>query len=669
MAKGTPIQTNFTGGEISPKLLGRVDLEKYSQSCKNIQNYIVFPHGGLTKRSGTRFVAECKDSTNNKRLIPFIFSTTQAYILEFGNTYIRFYRNEGQIESSGSPYEISSPYAHGDLDGLSFTQSADVLYVTHPNYQTRKITRTGHTTWTVTKFEPQDGPYLTDNTTATQFHLSAHTVGAGRTLTADADTFASTDVDRVFRFRTGWGLITGYTSATVVTVEIFVDTGSASHSTDWALGAWSGTTGWPACATFYQDRLFFGNTTNQPNTVFSSKSGDFENFAANDISTGAVADDSALIFTLSTDQVNAIRWMYGAKQLEIGTSDGPFLMSSGSDNLALTPTNVTVNRESTDGSAAQKPVGASKFTIYTDSNKRRIRELGYKLEVDGFVTNDLTLLAEHITTGSTIKSLAYARSPNNIVWMLLEDGSLRGMTYERDQNVVAFHRHVLGGTDVSIKSIATIPNSTETENQLYLIVSRTINGATKHYVEFLEEVFDTNEGKTVSDAFFVDSGLTYTGSATSSVTGLSHLEGQTVKVLADGATHPDVTVSSGGITLTRTATTIHAGLGYTASATTLDPEIPDQFGTSQGKTRRVERTSIRVVDTYTLQVGPEGGTIEEIPFRAAGDPMDTITLFTGDKRILINHQPDRKFNLVIQHNKPQPCTVLALMYALVVSDR
>jgi len=669
MAKVTPIQTNFTGGEISPKLFGRVDLEKYTQSCKNIENYIVFPHGGLTKRSGTRFVAECKDSTNNKRLIPFVFSTTQAYILEFGNDYIRFYRNEGQITSGGSAYEISSPYGEEYLDDLSFVQSADVLYITHPEFQTRKLTRTGHTAFTITKFEPQDGPYLTDNTTSTTLTINNAAVGTGRTLTASANTFASTDVDRVYRLKDGYGLITGYTSATQVTVTVTVAIGSTAAQTDWALGAWSNTTGWPACATFYQDRLFFANTTNQPNTVFSSKSGDFENFAANDISTSAVADDSALIFTLSTDQVNAIHWMFGAKQLEIGTSDGPFLMSSGSDNLALTPTNVTVNRESTDGVAAQKPVGAGKFTIYTDSNKRRIRELGYKLDVDGFVTNDLTLLAEHITGGSTIKSLAYARSPNNIIWMLLADGTLRGMTYERDQNVVAFHRHTLGGTNVSIKSIASIPNQTETENQLYLVVSRTINGATKHYVEFLEEVFDTNEGKTAADAFFVDSGLTYTGSAASTISGLSHLEGQTVKVLADGATHPDVAVSSGAVTLTRTTTKCHVGLGFTASATTLDPEVQTETGTAQGKVKRIERASIRVVDTYTLQVGEEGGTIEEIPFRAAGDPMDTITLFTGDKRILINHQPERKFNLVIQHNKPQPCTVLAIMYALVVSDR
>jgi len=786
MAKVTAVQTNFTGGEISPKLHGRIDLQKYAASCKTIENYLCFPHGGIVKRSGTRFIAECKDSANTKRLIPFVFSTTQAYILEFGNDYIRFYRNEGQILDSGSAYEISSPWGEEYLDGLSFTQSADILYVTHPEFKPRKVTRTGHTAWTVTEFDQTDGPFLDVNVSATTMTPS-HSSGSSRTITASGSTFASTDVGRLIRLKhsSTWGYakITGYTSATVVTVTILNDFGGTGSTTDWRLGAWSDTTGWPTCVTFYQDRLFFGNTTDNPNTVWGSKSGDFENFASSETD-GTVGDSSALVFTLATDQVNAIRWMFGSKQLQLGTSDGPFIMSSGSDNLALTPTNVTVHKETSDGVAAQIPISAGKATLYTDRNLRRLRELMYRYDLDGHVSVDLSLIAEHIVSGSTIKGIAYARSPDNLIWVVLADGSLRCCTYEREQEVVAWHRHIPGGTfgnctvtvtdyaniannsklvltksdgtittfysatssttgkfhsttsnnqtatnlktlidadsdftatvasnvvtiketsragaspltittgdstrlavtsqaQAKVLSIATIPTNDETEDQLYMIVERTINGNTKHYVEFLEEVFDTAKGNSVSNAFFVDSGLTYTGASANSVSGLSHLEGETVQVLVDGAVHPNRTVSSGAVSLASSGTEIHVGLAYKAKAVTLDPEVQTETGASQGKVRRIERATVRVVDTYNLKIAAETlpleeldfrdtGGLEAVPFREGAQSMDTVTLFTGDKRVLISHTPDRKFNLVIQHDQAQPCTVLSIMYALVVSDR
>jgi len=776
MAKATPIQTNFAGGEISPKLQGRIDLQKYGASCKLLQNFICFPQGGVTKRSGTRHVAECKNSTSTKRLIPFVFSTTQAYILEFGDDYIRFFRNEGQIYSSGStPYELSSPYGQEYLDGLSFTQSADILYITHPSFSPRKLTRTAHNAWTITELDHLDGPYLDMNVSDVTITPQAAS-GTGKTLTASADLWVSTDVGRLVRLKhsSTWGYakITAVTNATVAVATIRNNFGGTGSTTDWRLGAWSNTSGWPTCVTFYQDRLFFAGSTTQPNTVWGSKSGDFENFASS-ATDGVVADDNALVFTLATDRVNAIRWMYSGKQLQLGTSDGPFLMSSGGDNLALTPSNVTVNRESADGVASMQPIGASKATVYTDRNLRRIRELAYKYEIDGYTSPDLLLIAEHITSGSTIKNISYARSPDNLIWTLLQDGSLRCMTYEREQDVVAWHRHILGGTSGNctitvtdyanitansklvltksdgtittfnsatsatsgkfhttssnnqtatnlktlidadstftatvstnvvtvketaragsdpltittsdiiklavtsqgtalVKSIAVIPTADETEDQLYMIVERTINGATKHYVEFLEEVFDTNKGNTVSDAFFVDSGLTYSGTAANSVSGLGHLEGETVQVLVNGATHANRTVASGAISLASSGTKIHVGLAYKAKLITLDPEIVTDEGPSQGKVRRIERATVRVVDTFNLKIAAENTALEDIPFREGSQAMGSVTLFTGDKRVLISHTPDRQFNLVIQHDQAQPCTVLIIMYALVVSDR
>lgn len=782
MAKVTPIQTNFTGGEISPRLLGRVDLTKYSSSVQTCENFMVFPHGGITKRSGTQFVAEVKNSSQIVKLVPFIFSTVQAYIIEFGHQYVRFYRNGGQILDSGSAYEVTSPYEQADLADLKFTQSADILYLCHPDYQPRKLSRTGHTTWTFSTFDQTDGPFGESNTTTTTLNPSGTsgsiTIVASATTGINSNTgFQSTDVGRHIRMfsNSKWGSakITAVNSTTNVTATTFTgfDMGDANATSTWKLGIWSNTTGWPTTASFYQQRLFFANNTTAPNTVWSSKSGDFETFSPTD-NTGAVQDDSGLDMTLATDQVNAIRWLYGAKQLLVGTSDGPFIISSGSDNLALTPTNVTVNRETTDGTANLRPVGASRATIFIDRTRTKIRELAYNLEVDGFATPDLTLIAEHITAGNALE-LAYTRSPDNLIWTLLDTGELRCLTYERDQDVVAWHRHVIGGisgsatitvTDYAniandtkiiftksdgttttftsatsatsgkfhttssnnqtatnlktlidadsnytatvasnavtiketsrtgegfitiesgdttrlaitnqghskVKSIAAIPSADELQEQLYMIVERTINGATKKYVEFLTKSFDQAKGDLPKDAFFVDSGLSYSGSAVTSLSGLGHLEGETVKILINGTNHPDKIVSSGSVSLDSAATTAAVGLKYRALVRTLDPEVQTEEGPSQGKTRRVERVTARLVDTYNLKIGDTLSNLQEVLFRTSDIAMGEIELYTGDKRLLLNHTPNRQFDLYFVHDDPLPCTILAVFYALVVSDR
>lgn len=674
MSRTTPIQTNFTGGEISPRLYGRVDLQKYATSVERCENFIIFPHGGITKRSGTRFISEVKYSNRITKLIPFIFSTEQAYMLEFGHYYIRFYRNEGVLLNTAgtAPYEIVSPYSETDLATIDFTQSADVLYLIHPNYQPRTLNRLGPTNWSLDLYSFIDGPYNDFNSDTSKTLTPSATTGA-ITITASSATFASTDVGRWVRINNGtvWGAakISGYTSATVVSaiVNSKFPMSATTATSNWRLGAWSDTTGWPACVGFFQERLFFASSRSKPSTVWGSRSSDFVTFSpSND--KGEVLDDSGLNFTLSTDQVNAIRWIYGEKRLQLGTSDGPFILSSGRNFEALTPSNITVSRETTDGTANERPVGASRTTLYIDRSRLKVREFAYDINIDGYTSVNLTLLAEHITTGN-VHMISYARSPDSLVWTLLNTGELRCLTYEREQEVVAWHRHIIGGTDTTVEHIATIPKNDESEDVLYLVVSRTIGGVTKKYVEYLEKSFDTAKGMAVEEAFFVDSGISYDGAATTSLSGLDHLEGETVQVLADGAVHPDRVVTGGAISLARSASKVSVGLPYVARVRTLDPEVQTQTGPSQGKVRRIERVTFRVVDTFNLKFAANGRELEIIPFRGSAMPMGTIELFTGDKRVLVQHSPERQFELLVQSDTPHPCTVLAIMYSMTVSDR
>jgi hypothetical protein len=667
MARVAAQLSNFTAGELSPRLDGRNDLAKYSAGCATVENMVIYPHGAAARRPGTTFIAEVKSSSAKTRLIPFEFSTTQTYILELGNQYIRFYRDNGQILSSGSPFEISTPYLTAELFDIKFAQSADVMYITHPSHATRKLSRTGHTSWSLDIVNFTNGPYLDTNTSTTTITASAHTVGTGRTFTASASTFVSTDVDRLIRFRDGYAKVTGFTSATVVTVEIIKDTGSTSASTDWSLGAFSDTTGHPSCVSFFEQRLVFAATLSQPQTVFFSKSGDYENMDAN--IGGTVADDDAIIYTIASNQVNAIRFMAASRTLIIGTAGGEFTVTGGGDNNAITPTNIMIKKQSNHGAANIDAVAVANATLFVQRAKRKIRELAYNFDVDGYTAPDLTILAEHVTEGGIIE-MAYQEEPLAIIWCVRNDGELVALTYQREQQVVAWHRHVFAGAfgsgNAVCESVAVIPTE-DSEYELYMIIKRTINGATKRYVEFLN-TFDFDESDNTSFNF-LDSQLSYSGSSATTISGLSHLEGQEVSILADGATHPNKTVSSGSITLDRAATKVKIGLGYTSLLKTMRIDAGAQNGTSQAKTKRIYEVTARLYESVGVEIGPDLNNMERVPFRTSSDPMDQgIPPFTGDKEVEFRGDYDTDGFMIVRQTQPLPLTILSLYPRLVTND-
>ena len=736
MARVAAQLTNFTAGELSPRLDGRNDLSKYPAGCKTLENIVIYPHGAAARRPGTQFIAEVKTSSAKTRLIPFEFSTTQTYILEFGNQYMRVYKDKGQVLSSGVAFEISTPYLTAELFDIKFAQSADVMYITHPSHATRKLSRTGHTAWTLTTVDFTNGPYLDTNTSTTTITASASTVGTGRTFTASASTFVSTDVGRLIRFRDGHAKVTGFTDATIVTVEILVDTGSASASTDWSLGAFSDTTGHPSCVTFFEQRLVFAATLNNPQTIYFSKSGDYENMDAN--IGGTVADDDAIVYTIASNQVNAIRFLSPTRTLIIGTAGGEFAVYGGGDNDAITPTNIIIKKQSNYGGANVDAVPVANATLFLQRAKRKIRELAYNFDVDGYVAPDLTILAEHITQGG-ITQMAYQEEPLSIIYAVREDGELVAVTYQRDQQVVAWHRHIFGGSfgtgNAVCESVAVIPTDLD-EYEVYVIIKRTINGATKRYVEVLN-TFDFTETDntsfnyldsqlnydgvsttlngdisnsattiTLTDASSFNSAgkikinkeiIKYTGKSSNDLTGctrgenlttaaahtsgdtvdqvvetlsgLSHLEGQTVSILADGATHPTKTVSSGAINLDRAAKKVKVGLAYTSLLQTMRIDAGSQNGTSQGKTKRIYEITLRLFETVGVEVGPDLNHMERIPFRSSANPMNEgIAPFTGDKEVEFRGNYDTDGFIVIRQTQPLPLTVLSVYPRLVTND-
>jgi hypothetical protein len=675
MARVAVQLTNFTGGELSPRLDGRNDIAKYNTGCKTLENMIIYPHGSAARRSGTQFVAEVKDSTKKTRLIAFEFSTVQTYILEFGDQYIRFYKDNGQILSGGSAYEISSPYLEAELFDIKFAQSADTMYICHPNHHPRKLTRSGHTNWTLVDDVIINGPFMDHNVETTTANPSHKSVGQTTTVTFSSTTginanqgFLSTDVGRLLHVKDGHLKITSVTSTTVVVGIVIVDLGiSSSAVTDFALGSFSDTTGYPSCVTFFEQRLVFAATKAQPQTIFFSRSADYENF--DDNYHGTIADDDAIVYTIASNQVNAIRFLTATRTLIIGTAGGEFAVDGGGTGQAITPTNILINKQSNHGAANVDGIAVGNATLFLQRAKRKIRELAYNFDVDGYVAPDLTILAEHVTE-SGITQMAYQEEPNSIIWCVRTDGQLLGFTYQREQQVTAWHRHIFGGAfgsgNAVCESVEVLPTDSS-EYQVWVIVKRTINGVTKRYVEYLHNLdFDETDDTSFN---YLDSQLAYNGSATTTISGLDHLEGQTVSVLADGATHPDKVVSSGGITLERSATKVKVGLGYTSLLQTMRIDAGANNGTSQSKTKRIYEITARLYESIGIEIGPDLANMERIPFRSSANPMDSgVNVFTGDKDIEFRGNYETDGFIFVRQTQPLPLTVLSLYPRLITND-
>jgi hypothetical protein len=580
--------------------------------------------------------------------------------------------------------EVTTTFTEAELPDIRVLQSADTLYIFHPDHKPQKLVRNSATSWTLSALTFVDGPYDSPNTTTTTMTPSAATGTV--TLTASAVTgvneglgFQSGDVGRLMRLKEGsvWGYVEILTvgSTVSVTANVLSTLTNTNAKTTWRMGVWSDTTGWPTCGTFYDDRLFLAGAEAFPQRLDGSKTGSYMDFTPSLLADGTVAADNAVGFTLNSDDVNAIRWMASnEKGLLVGTSRGEWQVKPSALNEAITPTNISAKPSTRHGSADVAPVNASRAVLFVQRAQRKIRELAYVFESDGFKAPDRTLLAEHVTRGG-ITELAYQEQPQGILWGLRADGIVTGMTYERDQDVVAWHRHELGGWSNAghtaapiVESIAAVPAPDGTRDELYVVVQRYINGGTKRYIEYSSKMWEQDD--TQADAFYVDGGITVTNSpASATVEGLWAWEGETLNTYVDGARHIDVTVSNGKVTLERTGTTISLGYFYNSDGQTLPIEGGTPDGSAQGKTKRIHKVGFWLVDTLGFKFGRDADNLYELLVRQWGDTYgEPTTLYTGVVRERFEGEYNLEGQVYWRADGPFPATVLSIMPQFEVSD-
>ena len=837
MPTNIPI-VSFNSGKLSPQIDERVDIEKYSSGCRDMDNFIPRVYGSAEERPGTRFVANAKNSDLTVRMIPFQFSDTIAYMCEFGESYIRFFFDGGRLVGSTSPAawadatayiigqfvtlsaiiyrclvahtsvtgagdgsggepntnftqwvvaaltsdsepiaETPTPYQEADLLELQIRQIADVMWIVHKNYQPRKLSRTTATSFDLSAIVINDGPFkkrndlennddvtitpsakrnhnlsnsinyarslsdgvatvesgtgsesgnitnindgdLTsfyrrtssgtttvfrswktataamlakvtldsatditkvtydidwisnpglisrtllcqiqqagiwttigtstaetvtilgtfDAVTAVRINMSGTTdyhdsptmsvtlneleawgTAATVTLTSSSAVFNSSHIGALFQithprettavtgsstttsvgaftaaidvkgefstttdgtwdkviqlqrnvngegwetFRTwqsksgalrninqtyteddnnvqyrmfaseatsgtvtatirvhtptqsGIGRVTAFTSSTVVTIDVLTPFASLDASFRWSEGAWSNDEGFPGAFTFFEERAIYGGTTVQPQTIWLSKSGFFENFDE------GTNDDSAFLLTMGSDKRNGIRWLSALEALLIGTNGGEWRMRATAFDEKLTPSNFNLRQQTSYGSKKIQPLAVGTSVLFVDFVGRKIRELTFKTQSDKFVAPDLSALAEDITLGG-ITTISFQKNPDLILWTTLSGGKPLTMVYERDQNVIAWAEHTLGGTDAAADSIARIPGTNEDE--IWLCVAKTVDGSTVRHIEQMQPRVNVS----FEDSWYVDDGLKFDGGDTVNITGVTNAD-------------------------------------------------------------------------------------------------------------------------------------------------
>ena len=646
----SPIINSFASGELSPRLMGRTDSPKYASGCEVMENFMALPHGGAKRRGGTRFINEVKNSAHTTRLIPFEFSVDQTYVLEFGNNYIRFYTNGGQVQANSAAYEITTTYTHSQVNELQFAQNADVMWIVHPLHKPRKLTRLAHASWTIADELFKKGPFLPVNQDESLTLTFASTSAATQNLTASASLFDASHVGTDWLVDTNPGNATGevvwvrvnsVASATVANVTV-KDLGYMPTDTNptnlWQEGAFSTHRGFPSAVVFYEQRLWYGGTSHKPQTIWGSKTGNYEDFDL-----GANASDG-LSYAIASDRVNNIKWMAAQRVLIVGTSGGEFRVTGGNES-AITPTNVDVRRQTSYGSKIGHPAYVGSDVFFIQRSGTQVRNVAYKWESDSFQSDDITFLAEHITTGG-LTTLSYSHVPDSVLMGLRADGVLLMLTYEPTQEVIGWHRHI---TDGEYKSLAVI--SEDGPDQFWFVVERTIGGATKKYIELY------------TPEIFLDSMISYSGSATASVSGLAHLEGKTVQITADGAVHPDLVVSSGAITLNYTATDIKVGLKYVSKLTPTRYGSTSNAGTPLGKMKRWNKIFVRL-DTSAIPI--ING--QRPPVRSPGTNFGNEEPVVSEDIEVRNLGYDLDGRIEIEQDLPLACHIVSIFGTLSVGD-
>lgn len=723
-------KTSFLGGEAGYLLEGRSDLAQFQLGASRLENFVALKSGPATRRPGTRYV---KTTQGNRpaRVIDWVISHDSAEdifgveiaLASASTLTVRIIRRSDFSVYTPTGAPTISVTADIDLNEIQYSQSASAIFICHKSFAPQVIFRTAATTFFIDPYIEnifrshdiyESLPYMTRNISLTTLSIDVATTGAGRIVTASTPIFPDASViGSYYRMRAttanGWFQITGWTSTTVVTVQVIaaIDA-AATATTDWSEGAWSAYRGWPRTVTFYNQRIVFGGTTTQPDTFWLSQVGDYYQMSTFDATTPfneSTGISDSLSFTLASDKLNDIKWMVGGKKLTIGTGSSEWVGTVTNDGTNLF---LDFNEETNHGSAYTQPRKIAYSIPFVQRSKKTIRELTFNFDSDSYQATDLSLFASHIGTSygrfSSITSLgivqvAYQESPFGVYWVIDSVGRLYGLTRDIQQQVAAWHSHVIGGrlTDAVytggagadypafVTSISVLPDVNGELDQLWMVVRRSINGTDTYHVEYMDDIKSNSTispGTTGDIRAFLDCASIATAASTVTWNGYTRFAGESVYVIAEASGGEIVysgllTVSGAGvITLPVAATKVVVGLHANAEVRLLPSVGGNNPELTLLSAKGVDTAAIKLYQTYGLRVGKhqtqgkagvsENEDFEPIPFDSSGLPI--ITTFTGVKEIQVPSDTDHDGSFALVMEEPWPCTILSISSRTVFNE-
>jgi hypothetical protein len=766
-------QPGFQGGELAPTLHGRSDLPQYAVGLARCRNFYAAPHGVLLSRPGTRYAGAVKDHAKKVRLIPFVASATEVYVLEFGDLYIRWWRDGAQQQAAaGGAFELASPFLEADLPLLKYAQDEDVLTLTHPSYTPRELRRVAATwnagDWTLTSLS-FDRPALSASPKLERYGWPAadatHAAREWEWVVTELRRHPTTGVvyesapvrltQSVFDFYKDWradityklGTFVRDPAAPAVKYESLQNSNLNHALTDAAWWAASGTTvsptptqvdtlpstlpvfadqpqvlrissaygllatdpdflgyrvyrgfsgrwGWvgdsktgsftdvgdepdyalqppagrnpfkvhdgtgavlrteePAAVTYFEQRRVFAATVERPSQVWASRTGDPANFD----SPALPVDDAALSWRLSYAKRQQVRAMLGLERLLL-FSDFAVWVAGGGAGEPLSPSSIDSRAQAEPGAASYPdPLVAAEVPLYVPSKGGGVLALQYGNERGKYSPRDVAVLASHLFEGHTVVDWAYARDPHSIVWLVRSDGMLLSLTFRPDVEIAAWAWH---DTQGDVEAVCAVPEGRE--DAVYLVVARTVGGATRRYVERMTSrvlpMVEGDDGELVVDTNEVarlDSAIRSSGAPTTTITGLSHLEGLEVWAVADGNVAGPLTVSGGAITLQEEAEVVHVGLTFTPEVETLDM-------VERSRMKAVKEVVAEVEASRGLWAGEDFDHLWEWDQRAVEDEFGAVPYATGQVQVAVTAEWNRRGRVVLRQVDPLHVAIVGL---------
>ncbi len=717
-------QNNFAAGELSPLMDARADFDRYNAGAVTCENWFVLPTGGIQTMWGSTFVAEVKDSAKITRVRQFEFSTTQAYVLEFGEAYMRVYRNNGQIgavitncvDNGGGLIRVTST-AHTLVtnntifisDVLGTTEANGFWAVTRIDANTFDLqastftnTYTSGGTWRVeivTPWAQEDLMQLKFVQSAdllyvfNEFYLvrrisrTSHTTwtldivdfldgpyrtqptGEVRTITPSAVSGSITLTASAALFTPNHvGALWEITHAAItghVKITAFSSSTSVTATVQDDLGDTIATGKWREGMWNSEHGFPNAATLHEERLIAGGSPDDPAIFAGSrsgsyEDMTDGTEDDDSFIYQIGGDKVPTILWFAALDSLIVGTAGGEFKVIGGQDS-GITPTNVFVRRQTAHGTKNISPVEVENSALFIQKGGRKMRRLAFAPEADAFTAEDMTLLSDHITkTG--LGELSFHAEPLGLVWAIRGDGQMVVLTTLESQKVRAFARKKsFAHTAGAVDRFESVSTIPHPDGDRDQTWVVVQRELPSGSVRYIERIDDERT---------LDSALNFTGAPTNTVIGLDHLEGRTVGIVGDGAVYPSQVVASGSVTLPgNPASIIDVGIVFKGTLKTMKPEVNLGDGTSQGRPRKWINARISFFEalgvTFRTSEQDQGDTLE---FRGGSDPMDAPPpIFTGFKKVSTAGWDDAG-QLIIEQNEPVKATVLGVFGKISVGD-